>query len=293
MSHDAWQRIETERPVPERVLVLGSTGMVGRAWCELLRSEGIEYTAAHRPGFDLGEPTTIEATVNGEYDLVVNAAAWTDVDGAENDEAGAHRANAEAVQQIAELCTDMGSLLITYSTDYVFDGSANSPYGIAHPIAPINAYGRSKAAGESMLRSVSDRHILIRTSRVHAPWGKNFVLTMKSLTSSKEELRVVNDQRGRPSSAKSIAAGSLKLYTQGALGTWHLTDSGECTWHELACQVRDLAGATCTIHTCGSDEFPRPAKRPGYSTLDISSTEALIGRLPSWEVTAEDSVSRS
>lgn len=290
MSSIAWQRVEEHRPAPKRVLVLGSTGMVGRAWCELLTQRGIDFRAMHRPEFDLSNPESIQASVQGEYDLVVNAAAWTDVDGAETDEPGANQANAYAVEQIAKSCAQINATLISYSTDYVFDGCAHSPYAIDAPIEPINAYGRSKALGESLLREASDQHILIRTSWVHAPWGKNFVLTMRSLMTDRHELQVVHDQRGRPSSAISVATGSLSLYTHGALGTWHLTDAGECTWHGLASEIRDVLGAECDVHPCSSDAFPRPAKRPAYSTLDIQATGSLIGSLPDWKQGVRDSL---
>lgn len=282
MSAKAWQRVESPREMPRRVLVLGSTGMVGKAWCNLLRDQGIDYASASRPEFDLHNPDSISATVNDSFDLVVNAAAWTDVDGAESDESGANQGNAYALEQIAQRCAELNATLITYSTDYVFNGRAKSPYAIDSPIEPINAYGRSKALGESRLRQAYENHIMIRTSWVHAPWGNNFVLTMRSLMSNRDELQVVNDQRGRPSQAISLARGSLELYTHGALGTWHLTDAGECTWHGLACEIRDALDSSCIVHPCSSDAFPRPASRPGFSTLCIEQTESLIGRRTDW-----------
>lgn len=293
MSRQAWQRVTRARPSPERVLVLGSTGMVGRAWCQLLSRLGTAHTGVHRPDFDLADPGSIDRALSGDYDLVVNAAAWTDVDGAEADEQGAARANAQGVEQIARVCERSETTLITYSTDYVFDGRGSVPYPIDAPIDPINAYGRSKALGEALLRDAGENHILIRTSWVHAPWGKNFVLTMRDLTTARESLSVVDDQQGRPSSALSIARGSLDLFTRGALGTWHLTDAGECSWHGLACAVRDHLNADCTIDACTSEAFPRPAARPGYSVLDIEATQGLIGDRPRWQSTVAESLDLS
>tara|TARA_A100000171_G_scaffold14429_2_gene12738 strand:+ start:29681 stop:30556 length:876 start_codon:yes stop_codon:yes gene_type:complete len=290
MNEHAWQRIDSNRSLPQRVLILGSSGMVGRAWCEHLKSLGIEYTAAHRPHFDLCRPETFEKTFDGTYDLVVNAAAWTDVDGAESDEQGALLANAYAVEQISAHCASVQAMLITYSTDYVFDGMACTPYPIDAPISPINAYGRSKALGESLLRRTNENHLLIRTSWVHAPWGKNFALTMRSLIADRDEIRVVNDQRGRPSSAISIAEGALDLYMNGASGTWHLTDSGECTWHGFAMEIRDALGSACSVEPCTSEEFVRPARRPAFSTLSIHQTEKLIGPRPAWQSRVRESV---
>ncbi|MCR9074489.1 MAG: dTDP-4-dehydrorhamnose reductase [bacterium] len=290
MSQIGWQRVERERRTPTRVLVLGSSGMVGRAWCKLLERRGIDYTPLQRPEFDLSDTGSIDRAVTDGYGLVVNAAAWTDVDGAEAQEAHATQANAHAVHQIAERCNAAGSMLINYSTDYVFNGKAETPYPVDHAPEPINAYGRSKALGESLLRGCTQQHILIRTSWVHAPWGKNFVRTMRSLMSEREELRVVDDQRGRPTSALSIAEGSMKLFEKGALGTWHLTDAGECTWFGLASRIRHELGSSCDLQPCASDAFPRPAARPAYSTLDITATDRLIGPLPDWESTVAASI---
>jgi dTDP-4-dehydrorhamnose reductase len=282
MTEKPCQHVGPLRSTPKRALVLGSTGMVGRAWCNTLHRLGIPHTGVHRPVFDLHDPDTIDSIVNNDFDLVVNAAAWTDVDGAEEDNAGADRSNAYALRQIAQRCAEGNATLIAYSTDYVFNGHASKPYPVDAPIEPINAYGRSKALGESLLREVYDNYILIRTSWVHAPWGKNFVLTMRSLLTSRNEISVVDDQRGRPTSAISIAQGSLDLYSRGALGTWHLTDAGECTWHELATEIRDALGACCEVLPCSSDAFPRPASRPAYSTLCIEQTEELIGSRQDW-----------
>jgi len=282
MSSSAWQRVDDPRPMPSRVLVLGSTGMVGRSWTDLLGSKNIKHAALHRPDFDLAVPASIERALQDEYDLVINAAAWTDVDGAESDPSGCDQANAHAVAQIARRCDEMGALLITYSTDYVFSGDALKPYPIDAPIEPRNAYGRSKALGESMLREITDRHLLIRTSWVYAPWGTNFVRTMRLLLQQRPVLKVVNDQQGRPSSAQQLARASLELYLNGASGTWHLTDAGECTWFEFANHIARSIGSSCHIDPCASSAFPRPAKRPHYSTLETEPTDALIGPQAHW-----------
>ena len=257
--------------------------MVGRSWIELLESRGIECTGCSRPSFDLADSERTAHHVTGEYDLVVNAAAWTDVDGAETDENGANRANAFAVAELALRCKDVGTTLISYSTDYVFAGDAAKPYGINAPIDPINAYGRSKALGESLLAQSGSDHILIRTSWVYAPWGANFVRTIRNLAQSRDELRIVDDQRGRPTSAQHLARASFELYCGGALGVWHATDEDECTWFDFASELIRYGKQSCTPHRCTSDEYPRPAKRPAYSTLDISATLRLIGEQGTWK----------
>jgi len=282
MTHQSTQSIGDPRPIPKRVLVLGSTGMVGRSWIECLRSNHIEYVGVSRPEFDLMNPESIISTIGEGFDLVVNAAAWTDVDGAESDESGATRANALAVDEIAHCCAKRGATLITYSTDYVFSGNGDTPYPIDAPIAPINAYGRSKADGEARLAQSATEYILIRTSWVYAPWGKNFVRTIRDLSLSRDELKVVDDQRGRPTSAQHLAEGSIGLYLGGAKGIWHLTDQDECSWFEFAQQIAQRCNPKCIVRPCGSDQYPSPAIRPSFSTLDIGATDQIIGPLGSW-----------
>ena len=282
MTPRTQQTILSARSKPTKALVLGSTGMVGKAWIELLTQQNIPFDCCSRPEFDLADPDSIIRTICTGYDLVVNAAAWTDVDAAESDEPGAQRANAEAIDEIAQRCRSINATLITYSTDYVFSGSADTPYSIDAAIAPINAYGRSKAMGESVLADSETSHIMIRTSWVYAPWGNNFVRTIRKLAQSRDELRVVDDQRGRPTSAQHLANSSLELYLNGALGTWHLSDEDECTWFEFASQIVRHCQLDCTITACTSDEYPRPAQRPAYSTLDIDQSLALIGPVGSW-----------
>ncbi len=286
MTHESamsCQSVVDTRPKPKRVLVLGSTGMVGRSWLELLAQEQIECVGISRPEFDLMDPSSIARCLkNTNYDLVVNASAWTDVDGAETDEQGATRANAYAVDEIAKLCVEIGATLITYSTDYVFPGNANKPYTVGQATDPINAYGRSKSLGESMIAQSKASHIMIRTSWVYAPWGTNFVRTIRSLALTRDELKVVDDQRGNPTSAQHLADSSLKLYLAGAQGIWHLSDENECTWFDLATQIVRYTKLGCTINACDSDEYPRPAARPAYSTLEITESTKLIGSLGSW-----------
>lgn len=283
MSGRPIQTVLPARPLPARVVVLGETGMVGRAWLGLLTAHGIPVTGFARPVIDLLKPESLLDKVPEGTSLVVNAAAWTDVDGAEKAEADATTANAHSVDSLARHCATLGATLITYSTDYVFDGAGKAPYPVDGPIAPVNAYGRSKAIGERMLAEAGTGTLLIRTSWVYAPWGKNFVRTIAGLARTKPELKVVDDQRGRPTSAEAVAATSLALYLAGAVGTWHATDAGECTWHGLASRIVQRLGLTCRVQPCTTAEFPRPAARPAYSTLDLSATDALIGPRGDWQ----------
>lgn len=274
------------------VMIVGSTGMLGRAWVALLRGRGIEHVLTTRAEVDLRDPGSIERTVNGRCRWVVNCAAWTDVDGAEKDFAGAVALNATGVEALARRCKKVGATLVHYSTDYVFNGQATRPYPTDHPREPLNAYGKSKAMGEEAIERSGCRYLILRTSWLYAPWGKNFVRTIAGLLRQRDSIKVVDDQRGRPTSCEPLAETSLKLMTKDAEGMYHATDGGECTWYGLAREVGRLLGTKCRVDPCTTAEFPRPAKRPAYSVLDLSQTERLIGPMTPWEVTLADVVKR-
>lgn len=229
--------------------------------------------------------------------LIINCVADTDVDGAESNQARARAVNCEAVRILAEHVKTIDGFLVHFSTDYVFSGEGSAPYPVDAPHAPQNEYGRSKSLGEGVLNECLDiqQYLLLRTSWVYAPWGKNFVRTIFELTSKKPELKVVGDQRGRPSSAEQIVRTTLELLEAQRSGVWHATDSGECSWFEFAVWIAECAKHSCQIAPCSSSEFPRPAKRPAYSVLDISQTESAIGPRKNWkdEVSAVVSVLRS
>lgn len=271
------------------ILVLGGTGMLGRALMAELGARKIQFTTLSRDDVDLSKPETI-ATMQS-CDVLFNCAAWTDVDGAEAHEADATQANGHAIEQILE--AGKAGLLVTFGTDYVFDGAGVEPYAADHTRSPINAYGRSKAAGEAAMESVNEsRWLNLRTSWLYAPWGKNFVLTMRKLLAEKPALSVVHDQRGRPTSAEHLARCATDLVLNDNRGHWHATDGGECTWYEFAQEIKRLTGAPATIEPCTSEQFPRPAKRPAYSVLDISRTEAELGPMPHWKDNLADVLRR-
>lgn len=274
------------------MLVTGAGGMVGRSWAGLLTSHGIEHGLLTRAQLDLADLDAVRSLDLAGYDLVVNAAAWTNVDGAEDDEADATRVNGEAVGLLAERCKHAHTTLVHYSTDYIFPGTGSKPYPIDAEPDPINAYGRGKLAGERAIRDAGCDHLIVRTSWVYAPWGNNFVRTIAKLCQDRDELKVVDDQRGRPTSAEQLARTSLALLLAGARGTWHATDAGDCTWHGFATEIARLARSSCAIHPCTTDEFPRPAARPAWSVLDIEATESLIGSLPTWQSSLADTIRR-
>ncbi|MFN2427096.1 MAG: dTDP-4-dehydrorhamnose reductase [Candidatus Binatia bacterium] len=267
---------------PPPILLISPDGMLGHAFELLLKQRGLDYAGVSWPAFDLTKPETVAPWLTDGVRTVINCSAYTDVDGAETNEALATAINGAGVALLASHCARLGATLLHFSTDYVFDGRASSPYTVDHPISPVNAYGRSKAAGEKAIADSGCDHLIARTSWLYAPWAKNFVLTMVALGRDKPSLRVVNDQVGRPTSAQYLAERSLALLSQDARGTFHVTDGGSCSWYELASAVMKETGSSCRVEPCASEEFVRPATRPAYSILELSKTEELLGTSTDW-----------
>lgn len=265
-------------------MILGAGGMLGRQWADALRTDiaAGRALALDRAGCDILDAAAVERAVAPGVGVVINCAAYTDVDGAETNEALATRINADAVGIVADRCGRVGATLVHYSTDYVFDGRAGAPYAVDRARSPINAYGRSKARGEELLEGSGCGFLLLRTSWVYAAHGKNFVRTIASLCAQRPTLRVVNDQRGRPSSTAGIVATTRALLAAGARGALHACDGGECTWFDFARAIGARVNPGCDIQPCASAEFPRPAPRPAYSVLDLGPTEAVVGPLTHW-----------
>jgi dTDP-4-dehydrorhamnose reductase len=279
-------------PVLTPITILGAAGMLGRAWRELCDRHGLDHRDLDVPQIDITDPTSIADVLGDQAGTVVNCAAFTDVDGAEEHEDVARRVNGEAVGHLAAHAHRTGATLVHYSTDYVFDGQASEPYPIDHPRDPLNAYGRTKAVGEETLERSPCRSLLVRTSWLYAPWAKNFVRTIARAARLRDELQVVHDQIGRPTSAEHLAATTLTLLEAEATGVFHVTDGGQCSWYEFACAIAAHANPDCRVAPCTSDVFPRPAKRPAYSVLDLSRTEALVGPMPTWTENLADVLRR-
>jgi len=266
------------------ILLLGDRGMLGRAFRELLAAKKRSFAGFDLPELDIAEPDQMGPLFEKPWSAVINCAAYTNVDGAEADEAAALRANGTAPGVVAAACAHARVPLVHFSTDYVFAGSAQTPYAVDAPLQPLGVYGRSKAAGEIAIRQSGAEFLIVRTSWLYAPWANNFVRTMARLTRDKPELKVVSDQRGRPTSAQHLAAATLALLDRGTRGTLHVTDGGECTWYEFTVEIARLLARTAIIRACTTAEFPRPAPRPAYSVLDLAPTENILGPMPDWRV---------
>lgn len=258
-------------------LVTGAAGMLGIDLCAALAADpGNEVTALDRAALDVTDPAAAAEAVAGQ-DLVINCAAWTKVDLAEEREADATAINGGGARNLAAACAARGvdgARLIQLSTDYVFPGDATAPIAEDAPTAPINAYGRSKLAGErAVLDLLPETGYVVRTAWLYGAHGKNFVATMLRVAGERETLQVVDDQVGQPTSTSALAE-RLLLLGQGALagrapaGIYHGTATGETTWYGLARATFELAGLDPTrVHAITSDKYPLPAKRPGYSVL--------------------------
>ncbi|HEY4185039.1 MAG TPA: dTDP-4-dehydrorhamnose reductase [Polyangia bacterium] len=284
---------------PPKVLLIGADGMLGRAFRELLARERAPFRSLMFPEIDLTSDESVDRALAADMDVdvVINCAAWTDVDGAETREEEATAVNGAGAGRLAVRCAARGALLVHYSTDYVFNGEASSPYPVEAPLDPVNAYGRSKAVGERLLAASGCRHLLLRTSWLYAPWAKNFVRTIAELAKKRDTLRVVEDQRGRPTSAEHLARVSWTLLGQALVGgephrTFHVTDGGACSWFEFARAITDRVAPQCRVEPCLAAEFPRPARRPTYSVLDIGDTETAVGFMSPWRDNLADVLAR-
>ena len=265
------------------ILLLGATGQLGTAMTGMLD----DFVAPTRAELDLSRLTrerADEVVSASKPHLLVNCAAYTAVDKAEEEVDLATAVNGEAVGILAEVTADHGIPLVTFSTDYVFDGTGTRPYLESDATAPVNAYGRSKLVGEKLALDANPDTLVIRTSWVISGTHPNFVATMLRLASEGRELTVVDDQRGRPTVAADLARGALDAVDEGASGILHLTNEGTTTWFGLARASLELAGLDPElIQPCSTDEYPTPAARPAYSVLGSERRETLsLDALPDW-----------
>jgi dTDP-4-dehydrorhamnose reductase len=278
-----------------RVLVFGKTGQVGLGLAAAL-AQRHDAMVVGREAADLAEPQTAQALVRSlRPDAVINAAAYTAVDKAEVEPDLAFRINAEAPGAMARAAAEVGALFVQYSTDYVFAGEADTPYREDDPTDPQNVYGRSKLAGEQAVRAANEEHLILRTSWVYSNDGNNFLNTMLRLGAERSELRVVDDQLGTPTYARSLSSATVAILDWltdrprqrgAAMGTYHMTCSGVTSWYGFASEIMRLTGNhRVTVSRISTREWPTPAKRPGYSVLDnIKLAEQFRITLAPWQL---------
>jgi dTDP-4-dehydrorhamnose reductase len=284
-----------------RWLVTGAAGMLGSDVCEVLATAGeTEVTAATRSLLDITDPAAVDAVVPGHH-VVINTAAWTDVDAAETREREATAVNGLAVETLARACDRAGALLVQVSTDYVFAGDADEPYREGAPTNPLNAYGRSKLVGErAVLGLLPGTGYVVRTAWLYGPRERDFVTTMLDLAGRRDTVEVVDDQRGQPTWSWALATQLVALAGAAAAGhappgVYHGTAAGETTWYGLARAVFETVGLDPErVRPTTSAAFPRPAPRPAYSVLghDRWSAAGLPG-LPHWRAMLGQALARA
>lgn len=252
---------------PMRVLVTGAGGMLGRD-VSIALSRRHQVTALGRKELDITTGRALSIIQDLRPHLVVNCAAYTDVDGCEQNPALAYAVNARGVGNLALACRKIGATLLQFSTDYVFSGKNKHPYPESHPPDPINVYGKSKLAGEQQLRRLLDRYYIVRTSWLFGTGGPNFVSTVLYLAASRGKLAVVRDQLGSPTYTADLAAAAVKLVESQAYGTYHITNSSWCSRYQLARDAIQMAGLKgVEIEPIITARLGRPAKRPAFSVL--------------------------
>ncbi|HSD80317.1 MAG TPA: dTDP-4-dehydrorhamnose reductase [Solirubrobacteraceae bacterium] len=265
-----------------RVLVTGAGGMLGRAVAGAARARGHDVVALARADADVTDAAALRAALaRAAPQAVVNCAAWTDVDGAEADEAGATRVNGTGAGNVASAAAGCGARVVHVSTDYVFDGFKREPYLEDDPVGPRSAYGRSKLAGERAVAEAAGDHAIVRTAWLFGAGGRNFVDTMLGLGAERDEVRVVTDQIGCPTWTGHLAPALLDLAAGTATGVFHVAAAGACSWHELAVEAFRRAGLACDVRPTTTADFPRPAPRPAFSVLRSARPETPA--LPAWQ----------
>lgn len=288
-----------------KLLCIGKSGQVARALAERSGVAGVDCVCCGRPELDLLSRDDVAAALDSERPtLVVNAAAYTNVDGAEADREPAFALNAEAVATLAELCTARDLPLIHLSTDYVFDGSGERPWRETDPTAPLNIYGASKLAGENAVRDAGGAHIILRTSWVYSPFGRNFIKTMLRLARDQASASVVNDQLGSPTSALDIADTILHIAdrlrrqpTPNFYGTYHYAAAGYASWADVAALIFEIYeqrhGCKIELKSIPSSDYATPAERPRNSRLSTDRFTETFGVVPQdWRSTVTETVER-
>ena len=280
------------------ILVTGGNGQLGCSLRLASAESSHRYIFTDVKELDVASAKAVEEFFEREkVDVVVNCAAYTAVDLAEEEEPIADIINCYSVAVLAEACKRYDATLIHISTDYVFSGEADVPYNEECAPAPINAYGRTKLAGEKAVAESGCKSIILRTSWLYSEFGRNFCKTMRSLTASRSEIKVVADQIGTPTYAGDLAAAIVHIIESnqlGKCGLYHYSNEGVCSWYDFACEIARLSGNDgCEIKPCTTADYPTKAQRPRYSVLDKSSFVATFHiSIPDWTDSLKQCISK-
>lgn len=277
-----------------RIAVTGSNGMLAGTLIPVL-SEEHTVTGLPRQSLDITNRESVNQVIRDlSVDLIINCAAYTKVDKAEEEREKAFLINGTGVQNLSIICADMNIPLCHISTDYVFDGEKKKPYTPFDNTNPLNTYGESKLAGERYIEWIMDRFYIIRTSWLYGKGGNNFVYTILRLSEEREELRVVNDQVGSPTSVTTLSHAIKRLITTGAYGIYHFTDDSEggITWYDFAMEILNIRSVKKKVVPIKTEDYPLPARRPSYSVLDTGIFSSVTGYRPlNWKVALREFLS--
>lgn len=280
----------SDAPAIERVLIAGANGMLGTTLQRVLAERDIPFVAPAERDFDITDPAAVESVVRefaaslapGQRGLLANAAAYTNVEAAEDDPGTAYRVNEHGARLLAQVARDAGLAFAHVSTDFVFDGTKDSPYVESDSPNPLSVYGASKLAGERAVAAVCPEALIVRTAWVFGANGANFPTKILAAARERDRLSVVTDEIGSPTYTVDLAAGLLGLAAAGASGLYHLVGSGACSRFELAAEALRLAGSATALDPTTADAFPSKAPRPANSVLDCGKAAALGVVMPDW-----------
>ncbi len=271
-----------------RILLLGAKGQLGRD-LSLALGQGHAIAAHDVDTIDIADGPALGRLADSfGPDLVINAAAYTNVEKAEEEIDAAFRVNETGAGIVAAMAARRSAPVVLFSTDYVFGGNKRTPYEPDDPVAPIGVYARSKEAGERATRAANPRHYILRTAWLYGPGGNHFVEKILQAAQDRPSLKVVNDEVGSPSHTEDLAQATVSLMTTGAFGTYHAVNSGACSRYEFALEILRQAGLSTPVTPCASSEFPTKAERPLYSVLSNARLEAATGmRMRPWQEALE------
>lgn len=275
-----------------KIVVTGALGQLGQEIMKLAVGSEHEFVFTDIRAtdnvslLDITDADAVDAFVGKDVDVIVNCAAYTDVNKAESDEESARQINAAAAGILASAAAKADALLIHVSTDYVFDGTSTVPYREDCLPAPTGAYGRTKLEGERLVQKSGCRYMIFRTAWLYSLSGRNFFLTMVNKTAELPQMKVVFDQTGTPTYAGDLAYLISHIIENGLLdrtGIYHYTDEGVCSWYDFAKEINSLVGHTCNVMPCRTEDYPTPARRPHYSVLDKAKVRETFGiEIPHW-----------
>lgn len=270
------------------ILITGANGQLGNEIRRITGDSQNNYIFTDVAELDITDLDAIrKLALGGELSVIVNCAAYTNVDKAEDDYDMADLINNKAVRNLALITKETGATLIHVSTDYVFSGEACIPYQETAVTRPIGVYGKTKLAGELSIQEIGCKSLIFRTSWLYSQYGNNFVKTMQRLTSERDTLNVVFDQVGTPTYAADLASLIYKIIEENMYhkqGIYHFSNEGVCSWYDFAKKVCDFSVNICDIQPCHSDEFPSKVKRPSFSVLDKTKVKETFNiKIPYWE----------